>query len=59
MLSISVEPKHLDRFLEALYNIESFDIERKEWEIDRDNILRAVNSTGSFDRETCWKVKLH
>ncbi len=22
--------------------------------IDSDNILRGVNSTGSFDRETCW-----
>jgi hypothetical protein len=53
MFSSSVEPKHLDRFLKALYNIEGFDIEGKEWVIDSDNILRGVNSTGSFDRETC------
>ncbi len=54
MLSSSVEPKHLDGFLKVLYNIESFDIEGKQWVIDCDNKLRAVNSTGSFDRETCW-----
>ncbi len=54
MLSRSVQTKHLDRFLEVLYNVEGFDIEGKEWVIDSDNILRGVNSTGSFDRETCW-----
>ena len=54
MLSGSVEPKHLDRFIQALYHVESFDIEGKEWVIDSDNILREINSTGSFDRETCW-----
>ncbi len=55
MLSSSVETKHLNRFLEVLYNIEGFDIEGKEWVIDSDNMLREVNSTGSFDRETCWE----
>jgi hypothetical protein len=54
MLSSSVETEHLNSFLEALYNIEGFDIEEKEWVIDSDNILRKANSTGSFDRETCW-----
>jgi hypothetical protein len=54
MLSSSIEPKHLNSFLEVLHNVESFDIEGKEWVIDSDNILRGVNSTGSFDRETCW-----
>jgi hypothetical protein len=54
MLSSSVLTKHLDNFLEVLFNVEGFDIEGKEWEIDSDNILRKANSTGSFDRETCW-----
>ncbi len=43
MLSSSVETKHLNGFLEVLYNIEGFDIEGKEWVIDSDNILRGVN----------------
>ena len=50
MLSSSVLTEHLDSFLEVLYNVEGFDIEGKKWEIDRDNILRGGNSTGSFDR---------
>ncbi len=54
MLSSSVLTEHLNSFLEVLYNVEGFDIEGKEWKIDRDNILRGVISTGSFDRETCW-----
>ena len=54
MLSSSVLTEHLNSFLEVLYNVEGFDIEGKEWKIDRDNILRGVNSTGSFDRKTCW-----
>jgi hypothetical protein len=54
MLSGSVEPKHLDRFIQALYHVEGFDIDGNEWVIDSDNILRKANSTGSFDRETCW-----
>jgi hypothetical protein len=54
MLSSSVEAKHLDRFIQALYHVEGFDIDGKEWMIDSDNILRLANSIGSFDRETCW-----
>ena len=54
MLSSSVLTEHLNSFLEVLYNVEGFDIEGKEWEIDSDNILRRANSAGSFDRETCW-----
>ncbi len=54
MLSSSVLTEHLNSLLEVLYNVEGFDIEGKEWEIDSDNILRGMNSTGSFDRETCW-----
>ncbi len=54
MLSNSVLTEHLDSFLEVFYNVEGFDIEGKEWVIDSDNILRGVNSTGSFDRGTCW-----
>ena len=54
MLSSSIETKHLIEFKQALYNLEIFDTEGIEWQIDSDNILRRANSTGSFDRETCW-----
>jgi hypothetical protein len=54
MLSSSIETEHLVEFKEALYYLEVFDTEGIEWQIDSDNIIRKANSTGSFDRGTCW-----
>ncbi len=36
------------------YYLESFDIQGRKWEIDKHNIVRAENATGSIDRETSW-----
>jgi hypothetical protein len=58
MLSSLIESKHLDRFIQALYYLEGFDISGRKWEIDRHNIVRVVNSTGSFDREETCSGKL-
>ncbi len=54
MLSSLIEPKHLDRFIQALYYLETFDIQGRKWVIDRHNIVREVKSTGSIDRENSW-----
>ncbi len=54
MLSKSIESRHLNRFVQALYYVESFDIQRRKWEIDKYNIDRAEDATGSIDRETSW-----
>jgi hypothetical protein len=54
MLSKSIEPRHLDRFIQASYYVENFDIQGRKWEIDRYNIVRAEDATGSIDKETSW-----
>jgi hypothetical protein len=54
MLSSLIEPRHLDRFVQAIYYVESFDIQGRKWEIDKHNIVRAENATGSIDTETSW-----
>ncbi len=38
MLSSLIEPKHLDKFRQALYYLESFDIQGRKWVIDKYNI---------------------
>jgi hypothetical protein len=45
MPSKSIEPRHLDRFIQALYYLETFDIQGRKWEIDRYNIVRAVGTS--------------
>jgi hypothetical protein len=52
MLSKSIESRHLDRFKQALYYLEMFDTEGKKWEIDRNNIVRTEDPSGSIDKET-------
>jgi hypothetical protein len=52
MLSNSIEPRHLDRFIQALHYVEKFDIQGRKWEMDRYNIVRAEDATGSIDKET-------
>jgi hypothetical protein len=56
MLSKLIEPRHLDRFIQAFYYVETFDIQGRKWEIDtsRYNIARAEDATGSIDREISW-----
>jgi hypothetical protein len=54
MLSKSIESRHLDRFRQALYYLETFDIQGRKWEIDKYNIVRVANATGSIDKETSW-----
>jgi len=54
MLSKEIENRHLDRFRQALYYLEKFDIEGKKWEIDKDSIVRREGPSGSIDKETEW-----
>jgi hypothetical protein len=52
MLSASIESRHLDRFRQALYYLESFDIQGKKWVIDIYNIVRVVDQNNILDIET-------
>jgi hypothetical protein len=54
MLSASIESRHLDRFRQALYYLERFDIEGKKWVIDIYNIVRVVNQNNILDIENNW-----
>jgi hypothetical protein len=59
MLSKDIENRHLDRFRQALYYLEKFDIEGKKWEIDKHNIVRKEGPSGSIDKETEWGKLSH
>ena len=59
MLSKEIENRHLDRFRQALYYLEKFDIEGKKWEIDKDSIVRREGPSGSIDKETEWGKLSH
>jgi hypothetical protein len=54
MLSNSIETRHLVEFKEALYNLEIFDTEGIEWQIDQENVIRRKGLSGSFDTVTSW-----
>ncbi len=54
MLSASIESRHLDRFRQALYYLESFHIQGKKWVIDIYNLVRVVNQNNILDTETSW-----
>jgi hypothetical protein len=46
--------RHLDRFRQALYYLERFDIEGKKWVIDIYNIIRVADQNNILDIETNW-----
>ncbi len=54
MLSSSIETQHLNEFRQALYHLEIFDIQRIEWKIDQDSVLRRKNETGTFNTVTSF-----
>jgi hypothetical protein len=55
MLSNRIETKHLDWFKQALYYLETFDIQGRKWVIDKDNIIRVTKrNSNTIDRETSW-----
>ncbi len=49
MLSTSIDPRYLERFRQALYNLEGFDILGKSWDIDRYNCV--ISPTARTDEE--------
>jgi hypothetical protein len=59
MLSKEIENRHLDRFRQALYFLERFDIEGKKWEIDKESIVRREGPSGAIDKETEWGKLSH
>jgi hypothetical protein len=54
MLSASIESRHLDRFIQALYYLDTFDIQGRKWVIDIYNIVRVVDHNNIQDIETSW-----
>jgi hypothetical protein len=54
MLSASIDLKYIDRFKQALYYLETFDIQGNKWVIDIYNIVRVVDRNNRLDIETSW-----
>jgi hypothetical protein len=51
LLQDLIDPEHLRRFRQALYNLQEFDILGLSWEIDKDNrVISPYNLTESVDR---------
>ncbi len=49
MLSTSIDPTYLEGFRQALYNLESFDILGKSWDIDRYNCVLSPTAQTDID----------
>ncbi len=51
MLHDLIDPEHLRKFRQALYNLEEFEILGLSWEIDKDNrVISPYNLTETVDR---------